>query len=299
MARRYRGRNRSFRQNAKILLPFAVLAGLFLFSRWLDRPGKLREQGDGVYENSVTVLDVGQASCALIESEGRFCLADAGYESGTDVVTYLHDRGVEKIDLMILTHFHVDHTSEVLDIMDNFDVSALLIPDLSVENTPTNRFYSTLLDKAEEGDYKLYTAKENLKIPLGGGEIKVLADTCNTGDINDTSTCFTYEKDGFSILITGDAGAEVEKEAAENLPWGGVDFYIAGHHGSSDSSSPRLLDRAKPSVAFISCGEDNMYGHPHRETLEAFDDEGIDYYITYECGNIVCNMDDEKVYLDE
>ena len=67
------------------LIP-AVLALSVLFSGCAELEklkSQLADDSRPDYSNTVTVLDVGQAACTLIESEGQFCLIDAGYAGGT------------------------------------------------------------------------------------------------------------------------------------------------------------------------------------------------------------------------
>lgn len=98
----------------------------------------------------------------------------------------------------------------------------------------------------------------------------------------------------FRALFTGDLEADGEavflekyfKESSQKI-WGDYDFLKVGHHGSSGSSSAEFLEWVSPRLAVISCGKDNMYGHPHKETLERLETAGIQYLITYEEGAVM------------
>jgi competence protein ComEC len=68
---------------------------------------------------------------------------------------------------------------------------------------------------------------------------------------------------GFRALLTGDA----EQGFAPVDP-GPVDVLKVAHHGSDDPGLGELLDRASPSLAVISVGADNSYGHPTLGTLQ-------------------------------
>ena len=63
------------------------------------------------------------------------------------------------------------------------------------------------------------------------------------------------------------------------------------HHGSSGATSQEFLDRIAPSVAIISCGQDNSYGHPHAETLQRLENAGAGIYVTKSCGAITVKAD--------
>lgn len=245
----------------------------------------------GKIGDSVTVMDVGQAQSVLIQSDDSFALIDAGFAKGnTDVVTYLNQRGVDRLELLVITHFHTDHTSQVLEVLDNFAVDTVLIPDLSEENMPTTSFFDKLLTRAEEGEFSLATAKKDDIYPVGDGEIKVLADTYNDGDVNDTSIALTFTQGDFIYLETGDCEAEAEEYLLPYIPEN-VTLFNAGHHGSSTSNTLALLEKANPKYVSISCGEDNSYGHPHQEVLDRLKDLRIFHAVTYEEGDLVYNID--------
>ena len=96
-----------------------------------------------------------------------------------------------------------------------------------------------------------------------------------------------------SFLFTGDAEADSEEEmlhAGYDLR---SDVLKCGHHGSSTSTSAAFLQAVQPTYAVISCGVDNDYGHPHRETLDKLNDAGVQIYRTDEQDTIlaVCDRD--------
>ncbi len=250
----------------------------------------LQQQGRSTYNNTVTMLDVGQASCTLIESDGQFCLIDAGKAGGsTDIVSYLRERKAEKIDLLVLSHFHYDHTSEALDIIRNFDIGTILIPNLTDENKPDTYFYKSLVEDAANGYYNLAYGSQGLQFSIGSGTLTVLADTCNSENINNTSIAVSYINGDFVYVNTADTEADREAEILNLMPEN-IDFLTAAHHGSSDSNSAEFLQRLNPAFVGISCGKDNSYGHPHKAVLNRLAEMDIPYEITYEAGNIVRYM---------
>jgi competence protein ComEC len=248
-----------------------------------------------VYDNTVTVLNVGQASCSLIQSNGKFALIDAGWaEGGVDIITYLKSRNVKTIEVIALTHFHSDHTSQVLELLRNFEVKSVLIPDLSIENTPTTSFYKTLAKKAEKGQFKLELCEKGKKINVGEGVINVVSNTYNDGSINDTSLILTFTQDDFVYLDMGDAGSSTQAKILDDLP-DNVDLLDSPHHGSRDASSKQLYEKINPQLVVFSCGGQNSYGHPHKEVLKLTEEKSIPYLITNEYGNVVYSMKEKKV----
>ena len=257
--------------------------------------GLFSSQPDIDYSNTVTMLDVGQAACTLIESEGSFCLIDAGeYGGGTDIVSYLKQRNVKKIDLFVISHFHYDHTSQALDVIRNMDIGTVLIPSLSPENIPDSYFYKSLTEDARNGYYNLAYAKDGLEFTIGQGILKVIGDTFNSENINNTSTVVSFTQGDFVYLNTADCETDRESMLLELLPEN-VDFLTAGHHGSSDATSQRFLDRVNPAFVGISAGKDNDYGHPHKAMLKRLENMDIPYAITSEIGNIVYFIDTQTL----
>ena len=87
-------------------------------------------------------------------------------------------------------------------------------------------------------------------------------------NLNNYSAVVRLECDKTSFLFMGDAEAEAEGEIMEKGGNVQCDVLKVGHHGSKTSSELSFLQRANPKYAIISCGENNKYGHPHKETLE-------------------------------
>ena len=242
-------------------------------------------------EDSVAILDVGQADSAVISSGGHICLIDAGStEDGTtDAVTYLEGMGVNKIDIMVITHFHSDHTNNVLDVMNKFEVETIIIPNLTKANTPTTSFFKKFLNKAEEQNVNLVPAKKGDVYYLGNGTLTILDDTHNDLGVNSTSVATLFKQGEFTYLNTGDGEKEYEARLLKVFSEK-VTLFAAGHHGSSTSNTKALLTAINPDYLAISCGEDNEYGHPHREVMELIKENNIPYNITFEKGTLVYSI---------
>jgi competence protein ComEC len=104
-------------------------------------------------------------------------------------------------------------------------------------------------------------------------------------------------REGFSALLTGDLEEAGEQQIFREVKK--VNCLKAGHHGSSTSTTPALLELTSPALALISCGKGNSYGHPHRETLERLQKAGCDIYRTDRFGAVTVTVKDEKRYTAE
>lgn len=96
------------------------------------------------------------------------------------------------------------------------------------------------------------------------------------------------------ILFPGDIGSEVEKRIVEDSIIRGkdisADVLIAPHHGSRYSSSSTFLEKVSCKTVIISCGKNNLYGHPAPETLERMDEVGCRIIRTDKSGAVIIDL---------
>lgn len=112
---------------------------------------------------------------------------------------------------------------------------------------------------------------------------------------NNNSVAFRLDYGDTSFVFSGDAEWEEEHEILESGAELACDVLKLGHHGSSNASSYRFLRETNPEAVVISCGYDNSYGHPHRETLERIEDLGAALYRTDTQGTIAVFSDGEHL----
>ena len=107
-------------------------------------------------------------------------------------------------------------------------------------------------------------------------------------DVDNASVVLRLVYGDVSFLLTGDIFVEGESGLVRREAELDSDVLKVAHHGSRSSSSAPFLDRVDPTVAVVSAGRDNRYGHPRPETIEALrrhvDDERI--FLTGESGSI-------------
>ena len=224
----------------------------------------------------VTALDVGQGDAILLETPaGRRILIDGGPDPeltlrrlGANLPFSARD-----IDLVVLSHPHQDHVAGLVDLLDRFRVGGLLHAGIPFENAAFDRMMELAhqLDVptrlARAGDRYVLDATTSIEVlyPSEADASAPLPD----GDINNGSVVLVLRSGPFTALLTGDAEEPVEAALADRGVIPSVDLLKVGHHGSRTSSTPGLLEAARPSVAVISAGADNEYGHPAPETLAA------------------------------
>lgn len=240
---------------------------------------------------AVTVLDVGQGQSVLVRS-GRFlCLVDCGgdsYDSAGDIAAdFLGDYGVERLDLLVLTHFHADHANGVTQLLKRVQVDTLAIPPATGEEEPLRE---EILSAAQEQGVEVLEVEEDTLLTLDQNRTIQLYAPLGAGETNEAGlTCLVSNGD-FDTLITGDMGADVEQQLLTHAALPDLEVLVAGHHGSKSSTSEQLLAATAPDYAFLSVGEHNSYGHPAQETLERLAAAGCRIYRTDLQGTITLRV---------
>ena len=247
-------------------------------------------------QDFVKVLDVGQGDSTLIYSNGYTALIDTGTkESVSDLCVSLQKMGIEKIDVVILTHLHIDHTGGVERLAEVFEIKNVVLPEISIESEGLADA-QILIAKLTDNGGGVYNAKQGMNFNIGEFEITVLAAYGNMNNENSRSVMCCAKLGDLKFIFTGDAEADAEglllKEGLDLK----CDFFKAAHHGSSTSNSENLLAAMKPQFTAISCGEGNMYGHPHREVLADFEYYNTEVYRTDYDGDITFNIKNGKIY---
>lgn len=233
---------------------------------------------------TVQFIDVGQADSALITlPDGKHMLIDAGGNATADLLTdYLKAEGVSRLDYVVGTHPHEDHIGGLDKVIDRFDIGALYLPRVDDSQVPTTRTYEDVLTSIQNKGLKATQGKAGVTIlDQEGLSAQILAP--NGGkypELNSYSIAVKLTYGQKSFLFMGDAEQDSEEEMLQkgwNLR---ADVLKCGHHGSSTSTSPDFLDAVNPQYAIFSCGVNNKYGHPHRETAQALAERNVTVYRT-------------------
>lgn len=233
-------------------------------------------------------IDVGQALSVLVECDGQFMLYDGGnVDDGSLVVSYLQDQGVEELQYVFCSHAHEDHVGGLAAALAYF---------------PANHVYSPVTEASTKcfRDFVKYTQQQGLQVEvpavgtvwqLGSATVQLLGPIKQYNDTNDTSLVLRIDYGSTSFLLTGDMESDAERDLVESGANLKADVLQVGHHGSSTSSSYIFMNAVLPEMGVISCGVNNKYGHPHKETLSILRDAGVDTYRTDLLGTITIGSD--------
>jgi competence protein ComEC len=244
----------------------------------------------------VHFLDVGQADCILVQQGADAMLIDAGNNAdGPDVVTYLHDHGVNRLDTVIGTHPHEDHIGGLDLVLLSFPVDTLIMPKVA----HTTKTFEDVLDAIKAKGLRVTAPVTGQRFRVGDAQCTVLAPrSAHYDDLNDYSVVVRVTFGDTAFLFAGDAEAESENEMLQGgLPLS-ADVLKVGHHGSATSSTAAFLKAVSPSAAVISVGGDNDYGHPAPATLGRLEDVGARVYRADLTGTIVVHSDGRTVRVE-
>lgn len=240
----------------------------------------------------VVFIDVAQGDSALVTlPTGEFLLIDAGEKKhAKTVISLLEEKGVTRLDYVIGTHPHADHIGGLAQVIGEFEVGRIFMPKAS-HNTAT---FENLLLAIKDKGLQVETAKEGVTL-LDTPDLKAeFVAPCGEkySDLNNYSAVLRLSYGETAFLFMGDAEELSEHEITADVS---ADVLKVGHHGSHTSTSEEFLKRVNPSIAIISCGKNNSYGHPHDTTVSLLERRNIKIYRTDELGNITVTSDGHKI----
>lgn len=285
-------------------LPLALLFWLLFPIHHSPDDGKLR----------LTVLDVGQGDCLLLQTpNGRTVLIDGGgandetqaaqREIGEKVVVpFLHYEGIDRVDVLIITHPHGDHVGGLSAVLREEQVGVVLDGTCLPYPSPA---YTDVLALVRQKHIPYVHAVRGMRLALDKG---VTADVLNppaqglaygtdpnNDAVNNYSVVLRLNYGRTHFLLDGDA--ENEAEASMLAAYGDLsaDVLKCGHHGANNASSDAWLDRVQPRFGAISCGLHNPFGHPSPGTLARLAAHNVRVFVTAKNGAITFVSDGHAV----
>ncbi|MFC6954886.1 lamin tail domain-containing protein [Halorubellus litoreus] len=261
--------------------------------------------GGGGVNGSVEVhyINVGQSlSVLVIGPTGETLVYDTGHyqDDGEHVLQYLRAHNITRIDHLVVSHNDADHIGGNAAIIEYYEteadgIGAVYDPGIAA----STQTYSEYLDAIEEHGVTLYETREGDSVQFEGVDVGVFGPPepyLESEARNENSIVLKLSYGTTSVLLTGDAEDDQEaylvEEYGERL---NATVLKAGHHGSSSSTSPGLLDAVQPQTVVISSAYDSQYGHPTEEMLQRLSTRDIPAYWTATHGDIVLVSDGERV----
>lgn len=240
----------------------------------------------------IAACDVGQGDAVLVRTGGAVALVDVGPDPEL-LRACLDDLGVDRIDLLVLTHYDLDHVGGLAAVVGTVD-EVLLGP---VDEPEDERIARTLHDTGALVRWAATGDEGVLGVAADAGHWRVLwPDPAAAGLApgNDASVVVRFDLPDAAVLLLGDLGEDAQDRLVAGPGIGGaVDIVKVSHHGSSDQSA-RLARRLDPSIAIVSVGADNGYGHPTRSAMDLYEETGATSVRTDRHGAVVVAPGDAR-----
>jgi len=242
------------------------------------------------YSGDYTLVncDVGQGDGLVIRSSGQVAVIDVGREDPA-IDDCLSNLGIETIDLLVLTHFDMDHIGGVMGAITGRDVKEAILTSFH-DDRPGADFAESAL---EAKGTPIVRAEKGMTGNLGDFKYQVLSPhrgAPEAEDSNDGSITMLWEDSKIALFTLADLGEKGQLRLGQewagilNSGFGGRQVIVkVAHHGSADQL-PELYEAISPNLALISVGVHNSYGHPTSRTLGFLDLIGAQILRTDEMG---------------
>jgi len=255
---------------------FVLGAVSILFSLWLPR---IRRTASN--DLTVTCLSVGHGLAVVAElPASRVLLFDAGSISvknpgGRVVTPFLQHRGIETIDLAILSHGDLDHYNGLPEILSGIPIKAIFANSGFLQRSEISfgpkRMKTLFRERA--GNFATETLPP-LSSPARLRSLWPDAQTAADPSVsdNDKSEVLLIEHAGKTILLCGDIEEYAQEKILALYPDLNVDVLLLPHHGSRLNILPGFIRRLDPSIRVVSCSANRL------ANTADLDDNGTNWY---------------------
>ena len=223
---------------------------------------------DGAFR--LWVLDVGQGLAVLVRTHDHLLVYDTGarYPSGFDlgeavVLPSIHALGLSRVDMLLISHGDNDHAGGAQTVAEAFPQARRLAGEPARMRVPMQQCAA---GQAWQWD---------------GVRFRVLSPAPGGGDRDNDSSCvLLVEGRGGRVLLPGDISSKAEPAVAAAVGTGPPPVLVVPHHGSKTSSGAAFIAALRPSLALVSAGWRNRFGHPRAEVLARYAEAGVPLFNT-------------------
>ncbi|MDM8132084.1 ComEC/Rec2 family competence protein, partial [Clostridium butyricum] len=277
----------------KHLIIFTLLLLLCFFSSLLTKKFNSYKVNPNLMY--VHYINVDQGDAILIQVNNKNLLIDSGPKSHKkQLVKFLNDLNISKLDYVIATHPHEDHIGNMNTVLNSYKVQSFYAPKVY----SYTKSFEQMIDSLKSNNLKINPIKRGCNtINLGfQTNVEVFSPINDTYDNeNNYSPVIKISFGNNSFLFTGDAEKEIEDKLIllnDDLK---ADILKVSHHGSSSSTSDSFLNRVSPKYAVISVGKNNIYDHPNDTIISKLNTYNIDILRTDIQNNITLISDGTNI----
>jgi len=254
-------------------------------------------------EAIVSFPDVGQGDCALVElGSGPAILIDGGgtydnrFDMGRRVLApFLWNRGIRRLDLVILSHPHPDHMNGLKYILSTFAVSRVWTHGQD-SGLPGYEEFLRIMEERKIG--RTIVSGDDAPTSLGDAGLSVLHPKSSYWSRekkayaaeNDRALVIRIAFHNRVMLFAGDIGRGAEQELVRSKTDLKCDILKVPHHGSKSSSSDAFVSAAKPEFGVITVGQGNPYHHPADEVVARYEAQGTKLLRTDQDGAVFVSL---------
>lgn len=257
----------------------------------------------GVSENlnadfSASFLSVGNADACFIQCGDKNLVIDTGLRADYDKLSsFSHRHNVTHFDAMILSHADSDHIGGASDLLNEFSVDTIYMPQIPSEQLPNSVEYSNLVNSVKENNLDITYSEFGDNIAIGDLSIEFIMPDKVYDNINDNSLVFKLTYQDNSFLFTGDISSKVEEDMLNSGEKLKSDVLKAAHHGSKTSSSEEFLSAVSPKITVVSSGKSSG-SLPDYTTMARLNKFSSELYSTADDKTVVITSDGNnlKVY---
>jgi competence protein ComEC len=234
------------------------------------------------------MCDVGQGDATLWRSQGAVALVDTGPEPAA-LTRCLTQFGVDRLDLVVLTHFDLDHIGGSDAVIGRAAVV--------VHGPPGEAADTRLLDRFAAAGARLEQATTGAGGLLGATRWQALGPPPRADPGNDASVAIDVAGVDFPrTVMLGDLGEESQDALRRRVEVPRVQVVKVSHHGSADQDADLYRD-LHAAVGLIGVGADNRYGHPTDKLLSMLTALGTAVGRTDQDGALAVWLDDGRLSL--
>ncbi len=242
----------------------------------------------------VLFIDVGQGAAVLVKADGVVGMIDTG-DGRTNLTAILQKQGLKRLDFIVLTHGHEDHTGGFIQVAETFCPRILYTSGNNESGLVDAKYQASLQGIAVQ------SVSHGASVSFG--EITMRFFVCEnfygqqneSGENNASLNVFLTCAYG-SVTVCGDLEQQGVSALLQKGAFTKSDVLFVPHHGSDSGTSEKMLSYILPKYAIISVGNHNSYGHPGKETLEHLQNAGAVVYRTDLCGGITVTIGKKTLF---